>query len=132
MGSFTVDTADFPLVRVTYEGHIDDNAFARHLEEYARLLERGQRYAVVFDATRAARPPAGQRRMQADFIRAHSDELGRLCVGGAFAINSTVVRGAMTAILWLSPMPFPYEICPDVDSAVRWTTGRLRETGLVP
>jgi hypothetical protein len=116
-----------PLVRVTYDGEITDAAFRLHLNEYAELIRRGQRYGVIFDATRAARPSATQRRMMASFMTEHRADLARLCVGGAFVITSPLIRGAMTAILWISPMPFPHVVVASEAEALGWVRSRLSE-----
>lgn len=125
MNHYVVDSSGFPLVRITYEGKIDDDAFRAHLAEYAALIARKQRYALVFDATRSGAPGAAQRRMQADFIEEHRAQLSVLCAGGAFAISSPVIRGALTAILWVTSLPFPHTVVADVKSAEAWARTRL-------
>lgn len=34
------------------------------------------------------------------------------------------------AILWLTPLPFPYLICRDVPTAQAWVRQRMRDAGL--
>ncbi|HJL18674.1 MAG TPA: hypothetical protein RMH99_23635 [Sandaracinaceae bacterium LLY-WYZ-13_1] len=131
MGSYTIDEAAFPLVRIRYDGIVSDEEFARHLEAYGALVERGARYGVLFDATTAGRPPATQRRMMAEFMRRRRDELARRCVGGAFVITSPLIRGAMTAILWVAPMPFQHVIVSSAAEAEGWVRGRLQAEGLL-
>lgn len=130
MGRFAIEQQRWPLVVVTYDGGIDDAAFEAHLSEYQSVLDRGQRYAAVFDATRAAVPPPRQRHLQAKFMDRHRATLARLCVGGGFAISSSLVRGAMTAILWLAPMPFEHVVVSTRGEAERWALERLRRAGL--
>lgn len=131
VGSFRIDDSQMPLVRVTYDGEITDDEFRRHLDEYAALVRRGRRYGAVFDATRAARPSATQRRMMAEFINAREAELSRVCVGGAFVIDSPLIRGAMTAILWVASMPFPHTVVSSEAEALGWVRGRLAAAGVV-
>ena len=93
-GSYAVDASRFPKVQVRFVGALTDEAFRAYLNEYGALLARGERYGIVFDATQADRPTAVQRRMQSEWIHANEPVLRRLCVGGAFAISSSLVRGA--------------------------------------
>lgn len=123
--SFLVDPSAFPLVRITLEGTIDDDAFRRYLDECTLLLNRGLPYAIVMDASRAGSAGSPQRRMQADFMREHHDRMRTFCMGCAFVIDSMVVRGMMTAVLWLQPMPCPHVVVSRVVEAESWCRSRL-------
>lgn len=41
-------------------------------------------------------------------------------------IDSPIVRGALTAILWLSPLPQPHLVTASMAEAERWTLDKLR------
>lgn len=43
----------------------------------------------------------------------------------AFVLASPLVRGLLTAILWISPMPAPHEIVATVAEAEAWLNERL-------
>lgn len=129
-GSFTIDRSAFPKVIVRYVGAISDDAFRAHLVDFSALLSSGRRYGVVFDATDAERPSAVQRRMQSDWIAQNTSDIRAMCVGGAFAITSPFVRGAMQAILWVSPMPFEHVLFGTVREAEEWIEGVLVRRGL--
>ncbi len=124
----TVDTSGAPLLRVTFAGTLDDDAFNAYLAEYRAFLGRGMRYAIVIDASTSGVPSPAQRRLLADSIRDDRPRLRAQCVGGAFVISSTLVRGALTAVLWLQPLPFEYVLVKDVDAAERWCRERLNDT----
>ena len=126
LGSYAVDASRFPKVQVRFVGALTDEAFRAYLNEYGALLARGERYGIVFDATQADRPTAVQRRMQSEWIHANEPVLRRLCVGGAFAISSSLVRGAMQAILWVSPLPFEHVVVERVADADAWLDARLK------
>ncbi|MBC7173876.1 MAG: hypothetical protein H5U40_15655, partial [Polyangiaceae bacterium] len=46
-------------------------------------------------------------------------------VGYAFVISSSLVRGALTAILWLAPMPAPHRVVGTVGEGEAWLRGLL-------
>ena len=48
-----------------------------------------------------------------------------LCVGGAFVISSPIIRGALAAILWMQPLPWPHTVVGDVAAGERWARKKL-------
>ena len=126
MGSVEIDESRWPLVTVRFEGIVDDETFRAYLEGLAGLLRRGESYALLFDARHADRTPPVQRKMQAEWMQAHEAELRRLCVGTAFVITSPLVRGVLTAVLWISPMAMPHTVVSTVEEAERWLHASLR------
>jgi hypothetical protein len=48
----------------------------------------------------------------------------------ALIIASPIVRGVLTALLWVSPVEMPYESCSNLDDAVRWAIARLEAAKL--
>lgn len=79
MGSVTVDSSAWPLVRVTYVGSVDDARFEEYVREQAALLERRKPYVILFDASESGIPSARQRQRMAEYAREHEAELRRYC-----------------------------------------------------
>src|SRR5690606_34198206 len=119
MGRITMDSEDWPLVRVVFDGAVDDEEFQVYVTQHADLLARGEPYVILFDARRAGIPSATQRQLLASFTRTHKDDIARLCKRSVFVIDNPVVRGALTAILWLQPLPNPYDVVATDESAER-------------
>lgn len=117
MGSITVDSSSWPLVRVTYIDSVDDARFDAYVREQAALLERREPYVILFDATESGMPNARQRQRMAEYSRDHEEELRRYCKRGVFVIPNSVIRGALTAILWVQPLPFPHSVVSSVSEA---------------
>lgn len=127
---FRIDQSRAPLMVITSEGGASDAEFDRYLAEMTAMLGTLPRYAVLMDARAAARPPATQRQKQAAWMKQHHDELARYTVAMAFVIDNPIVRGALTAILWLQPMPMPHKLFARVADAERWLVERLGDEGL--
>ncbi len=130
----TVDASDDALLRITFVGAVNDHEFDAYLGAYRAFLERGTRYVVLLDASNATVPTPPQRRLQAEFIRIDKPRLAVQCLGGAFVIQSAVVRGGLTAILWLQPLPFDYVLVKTLAEGEAWCRDRLaaRRDGLSP
>lgn len=119
MGSIAVDSSAWPFVRVTYVDTVDDARFDEYVRRQAALLDRREPYVILFDARASGMPSARQRQRMAEYMREREAELRRYCKRGVFVISSPVIRGALTAILWLQPLPFPHEVVASVADAER-------------
>ncbi|GAB4207499.1 MAG: hypothetical protein OHK0013_25190 [Sandaracinaceae bacterium] len=126
-----VDDTRHPLVVVTFEGDVTDAEFVRYLAEMeSRVLVRRRLSATVFDATKAGATSARQRRMQAEWMEKNEEALARYSAGSAFVITSPLVRGTLTAILWLKPLPVPHVVVGTFAEAEQWCRDRLRARGV--
>lgn len=131
MRTVSVDDSGWPLVIVTYSGVPRDDEFDDYLKRLSINLERAQRerikIAMVFDATESAGPNAKHRARQAEWMKEH-EALSKLhSAGYAFIIPSSFLRGVLTAILWLAPMPAPHVIVASLAEGERWCRQRLSQ-----
>jgi hypothetical protein len=135
-GQYDFSGARYPLVILNVHGSgIEDAEFASYLSELGEQLARAERanehLALIIDtlgATRAA--PASQRRMQADWVKTNFERSRDHCAGVAFVINSPLVRGILTAILWMQRMPNPHCVFATRESAEAWCHARLDQCRL--
>lgn len=125
-----IDDSRFPLVVIRYVGSTSDQEFEQYLSQMEELvLARRATNAVILDASKADAASATQRRMQAEWMKAHETTLRRYSVGNAFVITSTVVRGALTAIFWLQPPAVPSDVFSTYAAAEAWALERLAAAG---
>jgi hypothetical protein len=52
-------------------------------------------------------------------------------IGSAIIIQNAIVRGAYTALRWISPQPAPNKAFSTVQSAARWCVQGIEEDGQV-
>jgi hypothetical protein len=116
-----------PVYVVTFSGSVSDQAFENYLAQLTRLLASSGARALVFDARTGTPAPASQRQRQAQWIREHQAEVRRNTAGIAFVLSSAIMRGALTAIMWLAPLPCPHHITPNFEQGMRWARERLAE-----
>lgn len=124
-----------PLIVATFFGSPTDQQFAEYLEALAKNLmeciRTGKKTALLLDTTYAPIPAsAGKRKQQADWLEKYSRELGIACVGTAFVIQSTLVRGAMTAVFWLQRLPYPHTVAASYEQGEAWCIEQLAASGL--
>lgn len=125
-----LDFGSWPLVVASFVGQPSDEAFAAYLTKLERNLHetiaRGLKTSVLVDTTLGPLPSSTkQRKMQADWL-AHNESILRAgCAGTAFVVQSPVVRGVMTAVMWMHDLPHPHATFATYDRAERWCIERL-------
>ena len=111
---------DGRVVMVTPPATIDARVVSDLVGELERYLALGQPYTILFDLGGAGTPAAAERRRLAAHISENDAAIRTLVRGMALVSPSTLLRGAFTATLWLSPLPVPHRIFGDRDEALRW------------
>jgi hypothetical protein len=129
VGSIVIDDSRRPIIVVRFDGLVSDAEFERYLGELEAQLEPGQRVCTILDARLAGRAPPRQRKLQADWLARNAGRLRESSVGSVFVITSALVRGVLTAIMWLQPMPVPHAVVATMDEAERWAESRLAAAG---
>lgn len=116
-----------PIFMVHYEGLLPDDGFRDYLAQVERTLygPEGKKRVLIHDARAAGPSPPTQRKMQAEWLKKHDARLREITLGSVFVIDSTLVRGILTAILWLQPLPMPHEVCSSVEEGLDWALKRL-------
>jgi hypothetical protein len=126
-----IDDTRRPLIVVTFVGSATDAEFDAYLDAMATsVLARRERTVTLLDATRSDATPAAQRRRQAEWLKTHDAELRRYSLGTAFVIRSPIVRGVLTAILWIQPMSVPYTVVATRNEGEAWAAEMLSRAGL--
>jgi hypothetical protein len=130
MGSIHVDLSRPQIMLVTFDGGVTDEQFEDYLRGMSKNLQRRTRTVTILDARRAVRTPPKQRKRQADWLIENDLLLKQFSAGSAFVITSPIVRGVMTAILWISPLPTPHTVVGTLSEAELWASDRLRTYGI--
>lgn len=95
---------------------------------YDRILERRrERYAVVFDNREVKHLSAAHRSRIARYNEENEERARVYCRGLAFTITSPIVRGMMTAILWIKRPPVETRTFEELDAALSWAGEQVRD-----
>lgn len=123
---YRFDTTKFPLVFLNMSGDISPQELDEHFGEYRGLLDRNTTYGLVYDASKIGKVDAVFRKRYAEFMKKNEADFQRLCAGVGFVITSAIVRGALTAVLWVTgSLPFPHKIFSTREEAEEWTRQQL-------
>lgn len=84
------------------------------------LLKQPGRKVCLFDLTKATTGTARQRQTQAAWIGKNEEALARDFAAAAIVTDSAIVRGTVTAIFWIRPLPFPTRVVATLEAADAW------------
>jgi len=122
----TIDDAERPLIAVSFVGTWTDDEFRSYLREMTdRVVLPRTPTVTLLDAGLTLAVTARQRQMQAEWLREHRDVLRAFSLGTAFVIRSPVVRGVLTAILWVQPLEAPHVVVATRDEGLDWCRSRI-------
>jgi hypothetical protein len=122
-----LDDSQWPLLVVTYPADPPLEDVVSVFSEVDAFYKRNSdHFAWVVDASRVQHTEAKARKATSEHEARSKDHMRQFNCGTAFIIKSTLVRGILTAIFWLAPPAYPYEIFSDLASARDWSLRQLR------
>jgi hypothetical protein len=116
----TFDVSAWPVLLVKVPpSPVSTAQFRERLDTISSFYERG-RLGLVIDVRGAGTITAAERRLLAERF---DDDVARFpdrvaCVG--IVLESSVQRGILKAVSWLTSSPFEREAFSDVDTAKKW------------
>ncbi|MGB5283105.1 MAG: hypothetical protein WBM75_14515 [Polyangiales bacterium] len=115
-----------PIYRWTFPSDATDEELSASLRAREDLAIRARYYtAWVIDLSKVSKAPATQRKAMAEHLKRFG-ELSEGCyAGSALIAPSPWLRGVVTAVTWLSPPKFPYQIFSKPIEAERWAKKQL-------
>ena len=117
-----VDRSDLPILRLHYIGDYTDAELFEFLRELSSLFAMPGKKVCVIDLTHAKPGSARQRKLQAEWIQKHEGALEEGFAAAAVVTDSAVIRGTVTAVFWIRPLPIPTHVAATVAAAERWLT----------
>ncbi len=106
--------AEIGKVLVTFmDDTANDESFARYVETLATDIDGtvdGTKRGILYVAPNPVAMTASRRKHVADVLRVRRQKLARITAGYTLVTPSPVVRGALTAIFWLAPPPYPWSV----------------------
>jgi hypothetical protein len=130
-----VDATRFPLVVSTFPELVaDDDLIHEYIATMQALVERRRPFVHLIDCRSIKRPAdARRRKLMTDWVNEpKTKELNELTnIASAIVVNSAVVRGALTAALWVVDQSAQMRAFSDADEATAWLIESARSRGLV-
>ncbi|HEY6879984.1 MAG TPA: hypothetical protein VI299_18290 [Polyangiales bacterium] len=121
-----LNDSEYPVLQVTFpQGYSYEQTEAMFNDVQSFYAQNSAPFAWVVDATRVSVADAKARKLTAEHEARSKEHLRRFNAGTAFVIESAWVRGIVTAIYWISPPAYPYEVFADVAYARAWARERV-------
>jgi len=130
----SVDDTRWPILVVTQlVEQLTDAERVESLEVSSAVLKHrgGDRYAMVLDNRKAGPLPATQRKLIAEHMERYAARARSRCVCTAFVSDSTLMRGVLTAIMWLRKPEVETQIFGELEEAIRWARAKLQSAGAI-
>ncbi|HSQ62411.1 MAG TPA: hypothetical protein VLM85_04330 [Polyangiaceae bacterium] len=100
---------------------LTEAGFQRHLKALAEAIDgrrEGTLIGVVYDAATSLSADAKRRQAAARMLDERRAKLKRTTAAFALATPSPLVRGALHAVFWLAPPPYPWYVVANVHAAL--------------
>lgn len=129
-----IDTTMWPIVVVTPPlTPMTHELVERFKVEWTDLLNhRTERYVCINDLSHAPSMPPAQRRSMTDWMNENERNLAAQCCATAMVFDSMLMRGALTAMLWMFRPPYPTEVFKTREDALRWAREMLDRNAQKP
>ena len=124
------DVAMWPLVMVTMPPVIQVEDIGYLQESYEAIFAAPTRHALIVDTTTIEKiPDATLRRRMKEFEDGRRAIIRQKNIGSAIVLSNSLVRGAYTALRWISPQPAPNKAFSNVRDAARWCVEGIEADG---
>jgi hypothetical protein len=124
------DVAMWPLVLVSMPASIQVEDIVYLQESYEHVFAAPTRHALIVDTTTIEHiPDATLRRRMKEFEDGRRPIIREKNIGSAIVLSNSLVRGAYTALRWISPQPAPNKAFANVRDAARWCIQGIEADG---
>lgn len=124
-----IDTHALPLVKLAYVGEFTDDELSAFLGQMDSVLELPGRKVCLMDLRTATTGTAKQRSMQGKWIATNEDIIAREFLAAALVTDRAIIRGTITAIFWIRPLPIPTHVAASLAAAEQWLAPYLARAG---
>ncbi|HSC86129.1 MAG TPA: hypothetical protein VLC09_02615 [Polyangiaceae bacterium] len=97
---------------------------------FDQLWKRGEKFVTITDTRFNETATARQRQLIGEWVKKNGPQIQRCSYGSVLIVESTLVRGALTAIGWVSQNDFTSSYVKDWDAAVKATLAILQKAGV--
>jgi hypothetical protein len=130
-----VDDTHLPILISTFRGQLDLETVTWHDSETNRILRarirQGRPVVYITDTRRMQVPSATLRQHWATQIK-ENDDVMRACLGIFVVLDNPLMRGALTAVDWMTNQTRRVHYMPSMQEAVAEANRRLVARGYQP
>lgn len=111
----------YPIIKVSFTGNAGtDENFQAYLDQVQTCYINGGPVAMIFDTTKVGIPSLAHQKMQANWMKENEALIKANCLGTAYVISSSIIRGILNMIFSMQKQPVPYQIFKNEEEAQVW------------
>lgn len=127
------DTSEWPLVHCRVKPVEPDTAtFDAHLHCFSELLNRGQRFMVMFDLRNAKLISLAAMKKQAEFMETHKPQILENLVASSLITDNALVHGAVNVLFKIKKPSKPNHTFRTPEDAHPWMGQEWSKAHAVP
>jgi hypothetical protein len=133
MGEAITDTTAWPLVVVRLSDRplpIRDDEYAAFFEGQRDLFRRSAKFATVVDVQMHTPATAVQRRLMTEWLKESDAQMRQWAVGLGVVTRSSLIRGALRAVLWVKEPAVPTKVVASVFEGITYCLAQLEAHGV--
>jgi len=131
MATIVLDSRHLPLLISRFPTTWDEGELDAYFAAFVAVHDRGLPFVHISDISLAENmSKAGMRKKAGGFMAAERERSAKLCKGAVQVAPGAVVRGAITAIQWVTLPPYPHAVVASWDEALAWVKERAKDAGL--
>jgi hypothetical protein len=123
-----IDDAEWPLVKVRWDGFVSDTMVDTFLAKMDEWLERGERFGLLLDSRGAKGMSPEQRTRLIEHMKQNAESTAKH-LAQAIVLDNFIQRTLFYGINLIFPNPFPSKLFVEPEPALVWLRGQL---GLPP
>lgn len=108
--------------RMTEEAH--DAYIAALYDNLDKAKAADERYGILIECP-TDWSNAKRREQVGEFLKVREEDVRRHCAGFVLVTPSIVTRGALRAVFWLAPPPYPWKVASELDEGADFLQSKL-------
>jgi hypothetical protein len=126
----TLERVDEAVYMARFGAAIDLDELQAHFDDVREVLARGPA-VVVLDLRTLGTPSAVVRRAAGEGLRRVLETHGESLLGVCHVLSSPIIRGVMTAIYWVAPLPCETLVTGKYEEGIAWAKERARRASVM-
>lgn len=116
----------WPIVLIFFYPNREPGDWNAYVDTLLDWVTKGEQFLFINDTRASTTVPTPEERKYAIEYFHRSEYAKKNVIGAVTVTKSRIVRGALTALSWVFPPPFPTYVCGDMPEALTWAKEKIR------
>jgi hypothetical protein len=117
----TFDRTQLPIITITFTGEKETKEnFELYLQELGNNYDSKEKFALVFELSKAPIPNVSYQLKQATWMKEHENLIQTYCLGVAYVIPSAVIRNVLKFVFSVQKNPVQFKVFSTYPEGEKW------------